>query len=188
MNAEIDQLQKQIDDLKKQLSAARRKVTPQPVKDYTLTRPDGTPVKLSELFGSKPDLLVIHNMGSGCPYCTVWADGIQSLGDHVLNRTAFVIVSPDEPAKIKEFAASRGWRLPMASGRGTTFTHDMGYEPEPGQCWPGVSGFRKREDGSMVRTGKAIFGPGDDFCPLWHLFDLLEGGTGNWTPRYSYKA
>lgn len=34
MNAEIDPLEKQIYDLKAQLSAARRKVTPEPVKDW----------------------------------------------------------------------------------------------------------------------------------------------------------
>jgi predicted dithiol-disulfide oxidoreductase (DUF899 family) len=186
MNAEIEQIEKQIQELKEQRSAARRRATPQPVKGYRFRRPDGTAVTLSELFGDKPDLIVVHNMGRACPYCTVWADGIQSLADHLQNRTAFALVSPDEPGVIKEFANSRGWRLPAVSGGGTTFAHDMGFEPEPKKYWPGVSGFRKNAEGSIVRTGKANFGPGDDFCPLWNLFDLLEGGAGNWEPKYSY--
>ena len=188
MKPEIEHLQEQIDELKKQLSAARRKAAPEPVREYTLKRPDGSPVQLSDLFGAKSDLLVIHNMGRKCPYCTLWADGFQGLADHLQNRTAVVIVSPDEPAVMREFAASRGWRLPMASGAGSTFTHDLGYEPEPGRCWPGASGLRKRTDGTLVRTAKAVFGPGDDFCSLWPLFDLLEGGAGNWEPKYTYAT
>lgn len=187
MNAEVEQLEKQIHELKEKLTAARRTASPQTVKDYTLARPDGSAVKLSGLFAGKSDLIVIHNMGRACPYCTLWADGFQSLADHLQNRAAVVVVSPDEPAVMKEFAASRGWRLPMASCAGSTFAADMGFEPEPKKYWPGVSGFKKKSDGSIVRTGKAIFGPGDDFCSLWHLFDLLEGGAGNWEPKYSYK-
>lgn len=31
--------------------------------------------------------------------------------------------------------------------------------------------------------GRAAFGPGDDFCAVWPLFDLLEGGVDGWAPR-----
>jgi len=30
------------------------------------------------------------------------------------------------------------------------------------------------------------FSPGDDFCSLWHFFDLLPEGTGDWQPQYRY--
>jgi hypothetical protein len=32
----------------------------------------------------------------------------------------------------------------------------------------------------------ASFGPGDDFCTLWHLFDLIPEGSGDWQPKYKY--
>lgn len=51
--------------------------------------------------------------------------------------------------------------------------------PEPVKDWPGVSALRKTEGGAIERTGRTRFGPGDDFCALWPLFDLLEGGAGN---------
>lgn len=33
----------------------------------------------------------------------------------------------------------------------------------------------------------APLSPGDDFCTLWHFFDLLPGGAAGWTPKFSYS-
>jgi hypothetical protein len=52
--------------------------------------------------------------------------------------------------------------------------------------WPGISAFHREPDGTIVRTGKDFFGPGDDYCPPWRMFDLLHGGSGNWEPKYRY--
>ncbi len=111
------------------LAALKRRQPLEHVADYHLAGPRG-PVKLSALFGRKRDLIVIHNMGRSCPYCTMWADGINGLYPHLADRAGFVVVSPDSPAVQKKFAASRGWRFPMASGQGSTFIHDMGYQHE----------------------------------------------------------
>jgi hypothetical protein len=73
----------------------------------------------------------------------------------------------------------------MASAKGTTFTHDMGFEPKPGELWPGFTTFRK--SGRRVeRVTRRFFGPGDDFCSAWHFFDHLAGGRGDWEPRFKY--
>ena len=61
----------------------------------------------------------------------------------------------------------------------------MGFELD-GKPQPGVSAFHLEADGTVVRTGKACFGPGDEFCSAWHLFDLLPGGAESWQPKYSY--
>jgi peroxiredoxin len=127
MNDEIASLTCQIEELKRRLSEARRRAEPEPIRDYELTGPTGEPVALSELFGDKADLLVVHNMGRGCRYCTMWADGFASMLGHIENRTAFVVVSPDEPEVQQEFAASRGWPFRMVSAAGTTFTQDLGF-------------------------------------------------------------
>ncbi|MGH2551185.1 MAG: DUF899 family protein, partial [Thermomicrobiales bacterium] len=60
---EIQELQEQIDGLKQQLSELRRQRPTESISDYDLLNQDGSTVKLSELFGEKDDLLVIHNMG-----------------------------------------------------------------------------------------------------------------------------
>lgn len=183
MNEQIEALERRILDLKQELSTARRAAAPQRVGDSTFPTVDGRGVRLSELFGGRTDLLVVHNMGRRCAYCTLWADGFNGVLRQIESRAAFVVCTPDEPAVQREFAASRGWEFTMVSAAGTTFTRDMGFEPGPGLTAPGVSAFRRGEGGVIERVGRyASFGPGDDFCPVWHLFDLLDGGAGGWSP------
>ena len=70
-----------------------------------------------QLFGSMKDLFVIHNMGSGCPYCTLWADGYNGIYEHLTSRAAFVIASPDSPAAQQRFAWHVFDLLPEGRGR-----------------------------------------------------------------------
>jgi predicted dithiol-disulfide oxidoreductase (DUF899 family) len=185
---EVETLQEQIAGLHEKLVEARRRQAPEPVSDYELKTPEGRPVMLSALFGDKPELILIHNMGRRCPYCTLWADGFNGVAEHLADRASFVLTSPDSPPTLKEFAASRGWRFRTASISGTTFAKDLGYEPEPGKFWPGVSVFRKEPGGRIVRTARDVFGPGDFYCPVWHLFDLLPEGAHGWQPKFTYTS
>jgi hypothetical protein len=76
----------------------------------------------------------------------------------------------------------------MVSMGSSTFNHDMGFEPEVGKgVWPGVSSFHKREDGTIERISSAQFGPGDLFCPVWPLLDLLKDGAAGWEPKFEYR-
>lgn len=182
-----ESIEHKIDHLKQQLSDARRAVPHQPVGAYTFRDRAGKPVTLRELFGSKRDLLIVHNMGRGCTYCTLWADGFNGLLPAITDRTAFALSSPDEPDVMAAFADERGWSMPIISEAGTTFRYDMGFHPEPNRRMPGVSAFHLHSDGQIVRTGRASFGPLDDFCPVWPLFDLLKDGVGTWQPKYWYS-
>ena len=175
---------KEIAAIRKKMQKIQAGIAPQPVADYTLTGASG-PVKLSELFGPKKDLFVIHNMGASCPYCTLWADGFNGLYGHLADRAAFVVASPDPPPEQKKFAGGRGWRFPMVSHKGTDFAADMGYRSKSGGWIPGISAF-KREKGKILRVSDAPLHPHDDFCALWHILDLLPEGKGDWEPRYSY--
>src|SRR5215470_19252219 len=105
----------QIADLRSRMRAAQAAIEPEEVKDYVFQRADGGTVRLSDLFGAKSDLFVIHNMGKGCPYCTLWADGFNGVYEHLGNRAAFVVSSPDAPEQQRQFAASRNWKFPMVS-------------------------------------------------------------------------
>jgi hypothetical protein len=33
----------------------------------------------------------------------------------------------------------------------------------------------------------AGLGPYDDFCNVWHLFDMIPGGAAGWGPKFSYS-
>jgi len=178
-------LREQIAETRREMRRVREGIQPEPVKDYVLAGKDDA-VRLSELFGGKDDLFVIHNMGTTCPSCTLWADGFNGVYAHLADRAAFVVSSPDAPDVQQKFAKSRGWRFPMVSHEGTTFAADMGYLSESGRPMPGVSVF-KHKDGKIVRVADATFDTGDDFCPVWHMLDLLPGGGGDWHPKFRYS-
>lgn len=181
----LNVLRQQITTLRGELHALQQTVEPEPVEDYAFANSAGT-VHLSELFGDKEYLFVIHNMGASCPACTMWADGFNGLLPHIENCAAFVITSPDAPEAQDKFKASRGWRFRMVSHAGTDFAADMGYRGEGGGWLPGVSVFRK-QDGKVVRVSDTRFGPGDDFCSIYHLFGLLPEGVAGWRPKFRYQ-
>ena len=47
--------------------------------------------------------------------------------------------------------------------------------------------FRKEADGKIYRASRAEFGPGDNFCAVWHFFDLLPEGIDGWQPKLNYE-
>jgi predicted dithiol-disulfide oxidoreductase (DUF899 family) len=173
----------QITDLRRKMREAQAAIEPEQVEDYVFKGGDGT-VKLSALFGGKDTLLVIHNMGRSCALCTLWADGFNGVYEHLASRAAFVVSSPDPPDVQREFAASRGWRFPMVSIAGAPrFAQDMGYWTNGPQ--PGVSVF-KRSGGKILRVADTAFSPGDDFCAVWHFFELIPEGPAGWSPKVQY--
>ena len=174
----------EIAELRSKMRAAQASVEPVTVRDYEFATLEG-PVRLSELFGSKRALFAIHNMGRSCPNCTLWADGFNGIYQHIADRAAFVVVSPDPPDVQKSFATGRGWRFPMVSHAGTNFAADMGYRAPGGGWLPGVSVFR-RDDGRLLRVADTSFDESDDFCTLWHLFALLPEGKAGWRAKFAY--
>jgi predicted dithiol-disulfide oxidoreductase (DUF899 family) len=189
--SELAQKRAQIAALREEMRGLQARVESQTVQDYVLSGWNG-PVKLSELFGDKRDLILIHNMGTGCSSCTMWADGFNGVYDHLAARAAFVVASPNPVEAQKKFAASRGWRFPMISYQGSTLAEDLGYreggdpvDVKLGGWNPGVS-FLRRDGQRILRLSDTEFGPGDDFCIVYHLFDLGPGYDLDWSPSYTY--
>ncbi len=174
----------QIAELRQKMRDAQSSVEPEPVRDYEFSTIEG-PVRLLQLFGAKRDLFVIHNMGRSCPHCTLWADGFNGIYQHIADRAAFVLASPDPPDVQQSFSAGRFWRFPMVSHQGSSFAADMGYRARDGGWLPGVSVLRRDGD-RILRVADTGFEPTDDFCTLWHLFDLLPEGTAGWRAKFSY--
>jgi predicted dithiol-disulfide oxidoreductase (DUF899 family) len=182
----IGQLLEEIEVRKQELYKLSREMPRFEVQDYDLLTPDGNAIKLSELFGDKDELILVHNMGRHCPYCTMWADGFNGIFPHLESRAAFVVSTPDAPEVIKSFAESRGWKFRMVSTQPSTLKKDLGFELENKHYMPGVSTFVKDENGVIRHVAKAFFGPGDDFCSVWYFFDLLANQQEEWGPKFSY--
>jgi predicted dithiol-disulfide oxidoreductase (DUF899 family) len=183
-NSRVAALRSKLGEVREELREALAAAAHAEVKDYEFAGLEG-PLRLSQLFGGKRDLFVIHNMGVACPNCTMWADGFNGLYPHVSDRAAFVVASPDPPAKQAAFAKERGWRFPMVSDTAKVFAGDMGFLSSKGAAQPGVSAFQKH-GAKIIRVSAASFDPDDDFCPTWRLFDLLPEGADGWQAKFRY--
>jgi predicted dithiol-disulfide oxidoreductase (DUF899 family) len=187
-NAKMVALRQEISSIRRRMEALQAEIEPQSVSDYSFQNVAGS-VRLSELFGARRELFVIHNMGIGCPNCTVWADGYNGVYPHIASRAGFAVIGPDAPEVQEEVAKKRAWRFPFLSHRGTSFADDMGYRAPNGGFLPGLSVFRKDVHG-LVRIGESgLVEPGCDFSPVCRLFEFLPGGsTSNaWKARHQYE-
>lgn len=170
----IQQLEEDILEKKETINKLKNQIKSEPVKNYSFLTADGKETSLLELFGQHSTLIVIHNMGKSCSYCTMWADGFTGIYDRLSEKTSFVLSSPDQPSEQKALAMERDWIFPMISTSNTEnkFKEDMGFLNNQ-QVVPGLSVFLKQDDSTIVHHTKVTFGPGDHFGVLWHLLDLL---------------
>lgn len=183
MNEDIERLEKQMRELRQELAEARRAATPEPITNYVFLDAHANQITLTGLFDGETDLIVVHSVGVASPHCTMWADGFNGVYSHLVRRTAFVAISADSPQTQQAFLRARDWQFKMVSCGKNTFAQDMGFEPQPGRVIPGVSAFQRKADNSIVRTGRASFRPGDEFCAAWHLLDLFPEGADGWKPQ-----
>ncbi|HEY3251844.1 MAG TPA: DUF899 family protein [Ignavibacteria bacterium] len=176
-----NKLEKKLQKIEQEIRSGRKKMIKilskigrmDEVEDYELKDWNGNLIKLSAMFGDKNDLILVHNMGKACSYCTLWADGFNGTQYFTERKAGFAVVSPDPPDAQKEFALSRGWKFRMYSGHNSPFIKDMGYQTETGDYWPGVSVFHRDENGKISRIAKDFFGPGDFYCSVFHFLDML---------------
>ena len=188
MSAKVTSAEKKVRKLestmmknKIKLAKLRAKIPLTPVDSYSFVGRDGKPVALKKLFGRYDQLILIHNMGQMCTYCSLWADGFNGLLGQIARRAAFVVETPDPVATQRKLAKKRGWKFDMVSSQGTSFRKEMGYENNKGYPYPGISTFVKKGE-KVYRAGHGSFGRGDNFCVLWDMFDLLPGRVKDFKP------
>lgn len=180
---EIEELEKEIFEKIGRLNALRKAAAPVEVKNYEFATLDGK-VSLLELFAGKSILFAIHNMGQGCRYCTLWADGLNAFLPHLESEFAAVLLSKDPPGTQRAFANSRGWRFRMASHDGAEYISEQSVMPGQNNM-PGMVCYRRDGD-RIVKVNSAIFGPGDLYCSMWHVLSLAGLGEEEWTPQFAY--
>lgn len=178
------ELEYEIYQLTQTLNEKRKETTGTEVNDYTFETDQGS-IELSQLFGQNDKLLVIHNMGQGCRYCTLWGDGISAFLPHLESAMSVVVVSKDTPEQQRLFANSRGWRMRMASHGGGAYMKEQVAVEGMGTNVPGAAVYEKR-DSKIVRTNSSLFGPNDLYCPVWHFLGMAGITADQWTPQYNY--
>lgn len=167
-------LEEQLCELEAEVARTRSRVTGQPVADYAFTAWDGRATPLAELFGNRDSLIIIHNMGASCSYCTMWADGINGLLPYLEKASAVAMVNHDGIERQKAVSRERSWKFRMLDASHTSFFADMGFRDKDNNgLLPGTSTFTRDPDGTVRRYAMAHFGPGDRFCPVFSFLDLL---------------
>jgi len=187
------------------VAAERRALPPGGVvpQDYVFHEgADGRAVTLSELFGDKSVLLLYSYMygpamARPCPSCTSMLDGLDGQVEALSQRVAVAVAAQSPIARIRGFAAERGWRhMRLVSAAGTTYQRDYKGEDEKGGQWPILNVFEKT-DGVVrhVWASEMAFAPRDDdqdprhidmVWPLWNFLDLTPEGRGDFRPSLTY--
>jgi predicted dithiol-disulfide oxidoreductase (DUF899 family) len=181
---EIQKLEMQIFELGQKLNALRKEAPPTPVKNYKFKTLTGE-TTLLDLFGDKDTLFMIHNMGQGCNFCTLWADGLNGFLPHLESKYAVALASKDAPDVQRKFANDRGWRYTMVSHGGGEYLKEQTVVPGEHINQPGMVCYTRKGD-QIFKKNQAEFGPGDQFCSLWNIISLAGHGEAEWIPQYSY--
>ncbi len=183
MSDEISEIEKHLFELTMKLNELRKANSGGEVRNYTFSTLDGE-TTLLDMFGRNDRLLVIHNMGQGCRYCTLWADGFNGFLPHLESAMSVVLVSKDSPEAQRTFANSREWRFRLASHSGGEYIREQTVL-EGEHNMPGAVVY-EREGNRIARKNAAVFGPGDLYCSIWNLLGMAGLGEADWTPQYKY--
>lgn len=179
----IVELERRIGELMAELHALQKENPASAVANYTFETMAGE-TTLLDLFGDRKRLLAIHNMGQGCRYCTLWADGFNGLLPHLESALAVVLLSKDPPETQRRFANARGWRFQLASHGGGKYIREQSVM-EGDDNFPGAVVYERDAD-TILRKNACVFGPGDIYCSMWTLLGLAGLGEADWTPQFSY--
>jgi predicted dithiol-disulfide oxidoreductase (DUF899 family) len=189
--------EKEFTRLRDELARERRELPWERVdKDYVFEAPEGR-VKLAELFAGRGQLIVQHFMfgpdwDEGCPSCSFWSDNFNGIDAHLAHRdTSFVLVSRAPIAKLEAYRKRMGWTLRWVSSLGSDFNFDYGVSFKPdeagrkynydtikpyGEEAPGLSVFRRGEDGAIYHTYSTYARGLDTLNGTYHLLDLTSKG------------
>lgn len=179
----IHELEMKLYEQTLELNELRTQASLTEVPNYEFQTQVGS-TSLHDLFGDKDKLLVIHNMGQACRYCTLWGDGFNGLVDHLESAMAVVLVSKDDPATQRQFANSRGWRFRLASHGGGSYITEQSAQAGSSNM-PGAVVY-ERQGGKIFRRGASVFGPGDLYSPMWNLLGLAGMTEADWMPQFRY--
>ena len=182
-NNEIRDIEQQIHTLMERLAKLQQSNRGNEVINYSFSTIEGE-INLLDLFGEKDKLLLIHNMGQGCRYCTLWADGFNGFLPHLESTISVVLVSKDAPQLQRKFANSRGWRFRLASHGGGEYIQEQSVMKDSNNM-PGAVVY-ERDGDKIYRKNDCVFGPGDIYCSMWSLLGLAGMDANTWTPQFSY--
>ena len=189
--------EKEVTKHRDRVAAERRRLPMVKIdKRYAFDGPEGKR-SLQDLFDGRRQLIVYHFMfdpewDQGCPGCTGY---VNSLGDlSLLNQrdTTFVLVSRAPLAKLEDYKAQKGWKLPWYSSFGSDFNYDFHVTLDENVA-PVEYNYRTREEAEKISGGSrypkgeyhglSVFFRIDD--DLFHTYSSYARGVEGLTNSYS---
>ena len=170
-------------------------------KAYAFEGPEGR-LTLGDLFGGKGQLLVYHFMmgpdwTEGCPSCSFWADNYNGVDVHLAHRDTALGRRVAGAARRRSRPTGSAWAGRSAGCRrlGSDFNFDFGVSFDPakrvegernynyGTVWafggdeaPGLSAFRRGDDGAIYHTYSTYSRGLDMFNGAYQMLDLTAKG------------
>jgi predicted dithiol-disulfide oxidoreductase (DUF899 family) len=190
------------------VAAMRRALPPGGVapQDYVFAESaEARTVRLSELFGDNPTLLLYSYMygpamAQPCPSCSAMLDALDGQVSHITQRAALAVVARSPIGRILDFAHERGWRnLRLLSDAGNTYHRDYHSETPEGAQRPIMNVFTRDADGAIRHSWASELAfvptePGQDprhidaIWPMWAALDLTPEGRGeSFRPQLRYS-
>ena len=159
--------------------------------EYVLTTSGGRDVSLSEIAGTTPSgtLLVYHLMfgdtwDSPCSFCSMWLDSLNGGYPHLLQKTAFVAVSPASPEKLAALKEEKGWTFPLLSSQNSAFSYDFGVRFSEEEVEAGTGDYNfGRKPFTTVNPGVSTFQLQDGH--LFHTYSTYARGLEPYTVVFS---
>jgi predicted dithiol-disulfide oxidoreductase (DUF899 family) len=184
--------EKELTRQRDELSTARRNLPMVEIeKDYRFTGPDGSEVRLIDLFEGRRQLIIYHFMfppewDEGCPSCSAGIDELSpGFLEHLHTRdTSYALVSRAPIEKLLAWRKKKGWdHIPWYSAHGIEFNHDFAVTIDDSQQ---SYNYRTKAEfealGQELDTSKPFEGPGDS-CFLqvdgrvFHTYSQYARGT-----------
>jgi predicted dithiol-disulfide oxidoreductase (DUF899 family) len=168
-------------------------------EDYSFMGAQGS-VSLSTLFGEHQSLIVYSFMFGGqqvdpCPMCSAFMDSLRGHIHHLTQRAGFVAVARSPYDTLQKLVNKRGWQdITWVSAAENTYPLDYHSEMPNGAQVPMCNVFTRR-NGQIHHfwNSELFFAPTqghprhiDMIWPLWHCFDLLPEGRGEFLPKLNY--
>jgi len=196
---ELMEKEKELTRLSDEVNIARRALPWERVRENYVFDSNEGKVTLSDLFGSKRQVIVYHFMlapgwDEGCVGCSHMGDQLDGPRPHIEQADVNLYCVSRAPLdEINAFKKRMGWKFNWVSSGGTSFNEDYGVtfskeEQEAGQPYynfdkpptydelPGISVFYKDEEGNVFHTYSAYARGLDNLMGTHHFLDLTPKG------------
>jgi predicted dithiol-disulfide oxidoreductase (DUF899 family) len=182
-SGEIRQLEKEIWEQTVRLEMLRKNNKATKVKNYQLQTLGGK-TSLMDCFAGKDKMLVIHNMGQNCRWCTAWGDIINAALPYLESEFSVVLVSGDLPQAQRTFALSRHWDFRMVSHSNNEYISEQSIISGEKNI-PGIVCYERSGENILLKNASAFY-PGDAFNPIFHLLSVGGIGLKEFKPQFNY--